>query len=87
MIVYGHLDDQGIVQFFLVLSEVLQELGQVIRTVLPEEPQNLLKLGGSKSAFKSLRRIMSALLGLAVSMLGQLSGLTGCMVCSQVCPQ
>ena len=66
------------------MTEILKELGKVICAVLPKEPQHLFELGGSKSAFESLGRIMSVFLCLSVHMLGQLSGLTGCVVRGQI---
>ena len=87
MIIHRHLNHEGIVQLFLVATEILKELGKVICAVLPKELQNLFKLGGSKSAFKSLGRVTSVFLCLSVHVLGQLSGLTGCVLHGQVHPE
>ena len=87
MIVDHHLNHKGIIRLFLVVTEILEELGKVICAVLPEELQHLFELGSSKSAFKSLRHIASVFLCLLVHVLGQLSGLAGCVLHGQVRPE
>ena len=37
-VVDHHLNDEGIIRLLLVSSEILKELGKVIRAVLTEEP-------------------------------------------------
>ena len=66
------------------LSQGVQDLQQAILASQVQEMEDLLKLQGSKTTFKSLGGIMLVLPGLTVGMLSQLPGLPCGMLGSQV---